>query len=121
MSGDDRLAVPGEWEMEVLGEHVSGIVFDSLESYDPDCALCRRAATAGLFEPFGGVDGGDDDDDPDVSLPALFDPFRRSGTGEGDAGDGGDTGQVRRSQEAASQRHPAAGRWAPAPRSGDIG
>jgi hypothetical protein len=73
---------------------------------------------AELFEPFGGVD---DDDDPDVSLPALFDPFRRSGTGEGDAGDGADTGQVRRSLEAASQRHPAAGRCEPAPRSGDVG
>jgi hypothetical protein len=117
MAGDESLAVPGEWEMEVLGGDAE-IVFSSLESYDPDCALCRRAATAGLFEPFGGVDD-DDDDDPDVSLPALFDPFRRSGTGEGDAGDGGDTGQMRRSLEAASQRHPAAGRCEPAPRSGD--
>lgn len=77
MSGNNRDdAVPADWELEVLREHVAEIVFDSSERYEPDCALCRRAVAAGLFDPFGGVDDeGGNDDDPDVSLPAIFDPF----------------------------------------------
>lgn len=46
-------SVPTEWTEELLQEHVSEIVFDASEEYDPDCVLCQKAQALGLFDPYG--------------------------------------------------------------------
>jgi len=50
-----QACIPAEWETDVLEDHVAQIVFDPYSSYRPDCALCRRAAAAGLFAIVDGL------------------------------------------------------------------
>lgn len=40
-------------EREELEEHVSEILFDAANEYDPACLFCKRAVEVGIFARYG--------------------------------------------------------------------
>ena len=59
MSAGVPQSVPGEWTRELLQDHVSEIIFNSVEQVRLDCVLCQQAAVAGLWDPWYDPDEGD--------------------------------------------------------------
>ena len=80
MSAGAPESVPGEWTRELLQDHVSEIIFNSVEQVRLDCRLCQQAALAGLWDPWY------DPDEDDTGWVAELRARAQDGQPQADAG-----------------------------------
>lgn len=56
MSALDVPDTPADIVETEIAEHISSVIFDSMEAVEPDCLLCQHAARLGMWAQFVDVD-----------------------------------------------------------------